>query len=443
MEGLTARVVQTTPLVIIPKEEVEEVKAKNAGSTAPVLQLEFTEIDLRRSVVDYRDSVNKMYASVDAGLINIKPRKLDLAKINFDLGDILLQQTKASIQLGKKEMVNPPAKGKNTPPDTAGSQPVRFAVNSLDLKEVAVKFDDDNAPRQSYGMDYLHLNAAIPELGVDRFVFTNDTISGQITKAAIKEQSGFHLNKLNANFLYTDNQAYIKDLYLKTPGTEIKRDIAIRYPSIESLATNIGNLVINADIDESRIQVKDILTFVPSLRQQPAFASPSATWYLDGKINGSVADLQIDRLRIAGFADTRVDVAGRITGLPDANKVQANLAIRELTTSRRDIIAFMPKGSLPPSLELPNRMKLAGTIRGNGSAMNTDLLLATDMGNVSVKGSLSEYANAQRARYDVTLRATSLNLRALLKDTMYGPVTLSVAAKGRGYDMKTANSTVK
>lgn len=440
LEGLTARIVQTTPLVIIPEEEVQVVKAEHAGSTTPVLQLDFKEIDLRKSAVEYRDSVNAMYASVNAGNINIKPKKLDLDKIYFDLGDILLQQTKASIQLGKTELANPKAKNNN--PDTAATQAMRFVVNSLKLDEVAVKFDDDNAPRQPYGMDYFHLNAAIPELAVDRFIFTNDTISGAITKASIKEQSGFDLNKLNAEFLYTNDQAYIKDFYLKTPGTEIKRDIAVRYPSIESLAANIGNLVIEADIDQSRIQVKDILTFVPDLRLQPAFASPSATWYLDGKIKGRVSDLTIDRLRIAGFADTRVDVAGRITGLPEADKIQANLAIRELKTSRRDILFFMPKGSLPPSIEIPASMSLAGTIKGNGATMNTDLLLTTNMGNVSINGLLSEYGNAQRAKYDMTVRANTLNLAALLKDSTYGPVSFAIVARGTGYDMKTANAII-
>jgi hypothetical protein len=441
---LTARVIQTTPLVIIPAEEIQEVKAENPGSSAPMLQLEFTEIDLQKSNVDYRDSVNAMFASVDLGKINIRPKKLDLGNINFDLGDIVLQQTKASIQMGKKTSANTNAKGKNTSPDTASAtSPVRFAVNSLELDQVAIKFDDDNSPRQPYGMDYLHLNAAIPALAINRFVFTNDSVAGVIAKASMKEQSGFQLDELKADFLYTNNQAYIHDLYLKTPGTEIKRDIGIRYASIESLAENIGNLQIDADIAGSRIQMKDVLTFVPMLRDQPAFASPDATWYLDSKITGRVSDLRIERFKVAGFADTRADLSGRITGLPEADKIQANLAIRELTSSRRDIVSFLPKGTLPPNIALPNRMSLAGTIKGNGTQMNTDLLLTTDMGNVSVKGLVSEYGNAQRAKYDLTLRTSSLNLNALLKDTAYGPVSLSLTAKGRGYDMKTANASLK
>lgn len=444
IEGLTARVVQTTPLVIIPKEEIQEVKAENPSSSAPILQLEFREIDLRKTTLDYRDSVNAMFASLDAGKLNVKPKKLDLDKIDFDLGDILLQQTKASIRMGKRSIANTAAKGKNTAPDTAkAAQPIRFAVNSLNIDQVAVKFDDDNAPAQKYGMDYLHLNAAIPSLNINRFLFTNDSIAGQITKAVMKEQSGFQLDQLTADFLYASDQAYIKDLYLKTPGTEIKREIGIRYASIESLATDIGDLRIDADLEGSRIQVKDVLTFVPMLREQPAFASPGATWYLDGKIEGRVADLRIDRLRVAGLADTRVDLSGRITGLPDAGKIQANLAIRELRSSRRDIMSFLPKGTLPPGINLPNTMNLAGTIRGNGAAMNTDLLLSTDMGNISVKGLLSEYGNAQRARYDLVVRGSSLNVNALLKDTIYGPVSFSVTAKGHGYDMKTANATIK
>lgn len=444
VDGLTARVIQTTPLVIIPQREIAEVKMENPTSATPMLQLEFTEINLQKSTVDYQDSVNAMFASVDAGRINVRPRKMDLDSIHFDFGDISLQQTKASFRMGKQAIANPESKGKNTAPDTAQTQQnIRLAFNSLHLEEVAVKFDDDNSPKQTYGMDYMHLNAAIPELTINRFLFNTDTIAGVIAKASLKEQSGFQLDQLKTDFLYASNQAYLKDLYLKTPGTEIKRDIAIRYASLESMVNDLGNLQINADIDKSKVQVKDILTFVPTLREQPAFASPDATWYVDGKINGRIADLQIERLQIAGLADTKVDVKGRITGLPNADKLQANLAIRQLSSSRRDILSFMPKNMLPSSINLPGSMNLAGTIKGNGSQMNTDLLLTTDMGNVSVKGTLQDYSNAQRAKYDLVLRASGINLNTFLKDTMYGPVNLSVTATGTGYDIKTANATVK
>ncbi|RYZ83075.1 MAG: hypothetical protein EOP04_20685, partial [Proteobacteria bacterium] len=146
--GLKANVIQTTPLVIIPKEEIEEVKAENANAAAPVLQIEFTEIDLQKSSVNYRDSVNAMFAAIDAGRINLKPKKLDLGNANFDLGDISISQTRASIQMGKNNKAKPAAKGKNTAPDTASNaQAIRFALNSLNIEEVALKFDDDNAPK--------------------------------------------------------------------------------------------------------------------------------------------------------------------------------------------------------------------------------------------------------------------------------------------------------
>jgi len=444
VEGITARVIQTTPLVIIPQREVEEVKKENPAPASPMLQLEFTEINLQKSMIDYRDSMNAMFAAVDAGRINVRPKKMDLDSFHFDLGDISLQQTKASFRMGKRSIAKPESKGKNTAPDTAQTQQnIRFALNSLQLDEVALKFDDDNSPKQAYGMDYMHLNAAIPQLTINRFLFNTDTIAGVIAKASLKEQSGFQLDQLKTDFLYASNQAYLKDLYLKTPGTEIKRNIAIRYASLESMVNDLSNLQINADLDKSRIQVKDVLTFVPTLREQPAFASPNATWYIDGKINGRIADLQIEKLQLAGLADTRVDMKGRITGLPDADKLQANLVIRQLSSSRRDILSFLPEDALPSTINLPGSMNLAGTIKGTGSQMNADLLLKTDMGNVSVKGTLQDYSNAQHAKYDLVLHASGMDLNAFLKDTSYGPVNLSVTARGTGYDMKTADASVK
>jgi hypothetical protein len=72
----------------------------------------------------------------------------------------------------------------------------------------------------------------------------------------------------------------------------LKRNALIRYASIESLQNDIGNMFLDLDIKESKLLVRDVLTFVPALRQQPAFAHPGATWYINTRITGRVADLR-------------------------------------------------------------------------------------------------------------------------------------------------------
>ncbi len=440
---LTAKIIQLKPMVLIKPEVIDSTKLEKAGSASPVLQLDIKHVSLQKSAIDYRDSTGAVYAFANVGQLDVKPGKIDLANNVFDLGKVSLDKTKAVVKLGKTSAVTP--KKKNISNDTLNASPgVTVAFSSLGVNGVSLQYDNDNEPLQKKGMDYSHINAVVNTLQVNEFLFNNDSIKGVVAKANLEEQSGFELQELSTDFLYTGNQAHLQDLYLKTPGTELKRDVTIRYASLKSLSGDIANLQLDADIIDSKVLVKDILTFVPSLQQQPAFSDPTATWYVDGRITGRVGDMQIDRLKISGLANTRIDITGKITGLPETKKINADLHIKELSSSRTDMLAILPKNTLPKNISLPGRMNLTGKIRGGMKKLNTDILLKTDLGNVSVKGMMQNISDARQAQYDVVVNTSSLDLGTLLKDKQtYGPVSATIIAKGKGYDVKTANATLK
>ncbi len=322
-----------------------EPEAKdNIEATQPnPMQLAFKKVDLKNIKVDYRNDVSATYSNFDIGLLNVKSNSIDLDNRVIDLEDISLENSIAAIRLGKKEAAKVVVKEAEQEAKSQVQAGWRIAVATIDLDNNTIKFDNDNNPRIKQGMDYAHLNAEALTLQAKDVLLDTDSIGGTISKANFKEQSGFVLNELKTEFLYTANGAYLNDLYLKTPGTELKRNAAIRYASIEALQNDIGNMQVDLDIEESKILVKDVLTFAPMLRQQPAFAHPDAVWYINSRVTGRVADLDIDALQIQGLQNTKMDVTGRIAGLPDMKNMNADLTIRNISSSRRDIDLFLPK----------------------------------------------------------------------------------------------------
>ena len=75
--------------------------------------------------------------------------------------------------------------------------------------------------------------------------------------------------------LYANNQAYLKSLLLKTPGTQLKRSLVLQYASLDELAKHFERTVFDIDVADSYVQVKDILLFAPQLRSQPALKNPN------------------------------------------------------------------------------------------------------------------------------------------------------------------------
>lgn len=440
INGLKARIYQSKPLL------EEKTKAQdNAEAQQPSkMQLNFRKLVLNDIDLDYRNDVSALYTNLNLGNLEINVNKLDLFNKVVDLQDIQLSKTIAVLRLGKKEAAKVVQKQVNQELTAqAESGGWRMNVGSIRLDEDNLQFDNDNMPRQPQGMDYAHIKAQGLTFHIDKLLYSKDSISGTISKAQMKEQSGFQLNRLETDFLYAANEAFFKNLILQTPGTELQRSIAIRYPSIESLKKNLGALQMDVDLHNSKIQVKDILTFVPSLRSQPAFANPGSTLRVNGRLKGSLARLQIETLQMQAFQDTKINLNGTVMGLPDVKKTGGNLVITELSTSKRDILLLAPKGSLPKSITLPERMKITGRVTGGLSNIIPNILLSTTLGSASISGSIKQPSDKRKSRYDVVIETHNLDLGTILQNKQnLGKLSAKFTAKGSGYDPKFANASI-
>ncbi|MBX3255849.1 MAG: translocation/assembly module TamB domain-containing protein [Chitinophagaceae bacterium] len=436
LEGFTARILQVKPLATPEPEEKSTVKAP--GPIA--LQLDIGKIDLEKIKVDYSNELSAMFADLNLGTLNIRPGKTDLANRLIDIETIQLDNTTAAIRFGKKVHGE---KTESPEIESNGEEAWKFRLGSLLLNDNSLAFDDDNAPRLKNGMDYMHLKADSVTLHLHDFAFAGDSIAGVVKKGQLKEQSGFVLQQLQTSFLYSEKQAYLKDLLLKTPGTELKRKAILSYPSLEILQKDITQLQLDLELADSKIAAKDILTFVPALQSQPAFADPRAAWLLNGNIKGAVNNLHIAVLQLAGLNDTRLDVSGSIKGLPDMDQLTADVLIRNISSSRRDITLLAPANTLPSNITIPERLSISGKIKGNNGRLNTNIKLVTSLGNAFIQGWLNQLTDKRKSSYDMTIGADRLDLGAILQNKQnLGAVTARFEVKGKGYDPDIADATL-
>lgn len=436
IHGLTARVYQVKPLATPEPEEKDRTEA----SQAPAMQLNLGSVKLDKINLDYRNDVSAFYTEADLGTLEVNAKTFDMSNRVIDLEKVLLANTNAKIRLGKKAEAKVVEKELEQELEVQAEAGWRILVRSVDIENNDLQFDNDNSAPTKKGMDYAHLDAKDFNLSGGDLLIATDTISGNINKASFSEQSGFTLNALRTEFAYTTTGSYLRDLYIETPGTRLQRQAEIRYASIDALSRDIGNMELDLDIEGSRVLVKDVLTFVPSLQAQPAFADPSAVWHLNGRITGKVKDLSIHSLQVQGLQDTRMDIAGRIKGLPSMKDMQADLAIREIRSSRRDITRFVPANSFPKQITLPATLRASGKITGNSNRMQTDIRLSTDLGNATVNGVFSEFDDPSKMGYQAKIETGSIQLGTILQNKMLGPVSVSVTANGKGMDLKTANA---
>ncbi|MBL7700403.1 MAG: translocation/assembly module TamB domain-containing protein [Chitinophagaceae bacterium] len=438
LKGIRANIYQRKPLM----EPAEITRDTAQAAPTQAIDLEVGTFNASDIHVDYGNDVSAFYTKLDLGTLALDADDLDMQNQVVKLDGIRLDNTTAQIKLGKTGKAKLVAEDAKQETQQA-QKGWRVEVKEIQLNNNNLAFTNDNEPAVAKGMDYAHLDAKGVTLHAEDFLFDPDSIAGKITKGQLSEKSGFRLNTLQTQFLYAFNQAYLHDLLLETPGTTLRRSAEIKYPSIEALQKDLGKMQLNVDLDNSKIQVKDLLTFAPMLAEQPAFSNPEATWTVNGEVNGSVANMNIGTLQLSAFNNTVVDIKGKIAGLPDGNKVAGNLSINKIQTSGRDLRMFIPKGALPSTITLPEVFNLSGTVAGSMRDAKGKLNLSTDLGNVAVDGSIKNATDKNNADYNATVNTRNVKLGTIMQnDSMFGDLTATVKASGKGFDQKTAAANI-
>lgn len=439
VDGLTANIYQVKPLAK-PEPAIKDI----VEAQQPILmKLFFKESDLKNVKVNYRNDVSAFYTTLDIGALNVKPNHIDLDDRVIDLKNVDLSNTTALIKLGKKEAAKVVVKEVKKEAEIQAETGWRITSSSINLANNTLQFDNDNEPRLKYGIDYNHMKADSLTLQANDLVMTKDSIGGKIKKANFREQSGFVLEELSGDILYANTQTYVKDFVLKTPGTELKRSASLTYLSYNDLVKNFPKTKIDADISNSRVQVKDILAFAPQLRSQPAFANPNATWYINFQGNGTLESMYISDLQFRGLKNTQIDASGTLVAKTDPNRAAGTLAIKKLHTTQSDIALFTGQKLSTPQVNLPEEFDAHGTLAGSIKNLSTNLTINSSVGSANVNGRFANLDDPKRVGYNALIKTNSLNLGYILRNKQFGGVSANMNLSGQGFDPNKVNINFK
>lgn len=420
-------------------QKIAEVSVKTVDTIAKRtdFNLELKKITLSKINVLYDNKNSKMNSGLTLGKLNLLVNDIDIKNKMFDFVSFELNGLKGNLLLGKKE------KQIQAPDMTASASRTegwKMKLESIDLQNIAFKFDDMEFPVTANGIDYRHLDMNGLNAKGKQIYFANDTISGKVKSLTVNEKSGLKIEQLRTQFFYGPKQAYLNDLYLRTPQTELKDKLKVNYQSIGSISKKIGDLSIDANLSQSRIGFKDVLLFAPQLRKtNPFLSNPNAILYINSRVNGKVKDLNIPYFQMQGIGNTKVSVSGKIKGLPNYEKAFFDLDIKNITSSSRDVISFAPEGSLPKTIRLPEQFNANGKFKGTIDNFKTKLLLNSSYGKANVDA-LFDRRIKSGEKYDATIAFMDFNLGRLIKNDSLGKITLNAKVKGQGLNPKTANA---
>jgi translocation and assembly module TamB len=434
MVGLKGRVYQQKPLLNTIQNIETAAKEK---SQQPQLFIQLQKILFTDITIDYKDFVGQLSAFVVLNVFNVTDAKLDLQKNIFNLSKLELKNIRANIVLEKRKVVIDTATNKII----QAQNPIRVIVENISLRNDNIRFDDNNKINQKTGIDYSHLQLQQLNLQLNNLAYTTDSIAGNIEQASLKEKSGLVINNFHTQFLYTATQVYLKELLVQTPGTEIHRSLVIHYPSFAEIQKNIGKLQLDIDINNSRVQVKDILLFMPAMLTQPAFKNPSSVFLINGIITGTFAEMSVRAFQLQGLSGTELNVTGKIAGLPAINKLKGNLEI-SISSNRNDIL-LIAGGKMPEGVTIPQQITINGTTGVNNGGLNTLMAIKSSLGNAKINVSFSQLNNIRNSAYTATIITDKLDVGTITQNqNNIGIVTSEFTMKGENFDPKKMNATL-
>lgn len=432
IDGLTAFIKQWSPATVntAPTAEDFGLAEDTVQNNSLLPSLATNIIKLKNILVRYEDASSAMDSKFDIKNLSANVEEIDLNREVVRLQEVMLEGSDSFIVFGKSTKKPP----ENSSSDSSSINWV-VSAEKLSIDKTNLWYKDENQPRMK-GFDYSNIKIADLVAAMDDLYYSSDSISGSLANLSAKDHSGLYLKQLKGDFVYGNTGATIENLLAETSNTILRDYIKVSYPSLNAIADNPALMTIEANIVKSQIDMSDIRYFAPDLEKMDVMKPlMSKRFYIDGRVIGKVDDLHIPKIEFKTLDNTHIIASADITGLPDVDRMNIDLNLKKFTTSRRDIQRLVAKSLLPDSIQLPNSISLAGTLKGGMSGFDANMTLLTDKGNATVNGYLN--MAGRDTTYDAQVTVDDFNIGHILnQDSVLGIISLEASVKGSGLDPK-------
>ncbi|WP_407479532.1 translocation/assembly module TamB domain-containing protein [Elizabethkingia miricola] len=425
--------------------EVSEKVGKKVDSLSKQqpMKIGLQGIKLTNFNIDYGDENTKTFAKVLFKELSTKVNQLDLENNAYNIDNVLLAGADIRADLYLPAKKEDPKKVQKISAGSGKEKAMKVLLGNLNFNDVKVVYNNTAVVPSKLGMDYNHLNFSRMNVDVRNFKMENNEFAGTVKSAEIKESKGLDIQRLTTNFTYGSKEAYLKNLYLQTPKTVLRDEVVIGYDSVEQLTANPGAVKVSASIRDSKVGFSDILNLVPALRNTVPFNKyPNAVLLVNANAKGSINDLVIQNFKLSGIDQLKVAASGRIKNAMNPDQLYYDLKIGELSSSDKTIYNLVPKNTIPSNISLPSFFSVKGIAKGTTKNVNTNLNLTSAFGNAEIIAQV-DMRRKNHELYDVNANLHNLQIGKIIQNKEVGAITAKIAAKGEGFDPKSAKADIR
>ena len=256
--------------------------------------------------------------------------------------------------------------------------------------------------------------------------FLNDSIFIK-TSLTTKERSGLEVTQLKADIKFHPEAMEFAKLDLRTPGSRLHNFFALRYNSFDDLGEFISQVTLDGNFDKAQLSSDDIAYFAPALKDLKKSIK------IDGRIRGTVDDLQAKNLVVEAGNNTYLKGNIRITGLPNIDKTYIDFDANNFRTTYNDVVAIIPqvKKISQPRLDLLQYIRFTGNFTGFINDFVTYGTIETNLGTV-VSDVNMKFPSKGNTSYSGNIQTRDFELGKFIETPEIGKISFKGKINGNG-----------
>jgi len=367
-------------------------------------------------------------------IISVDIKHIDLRNKSFTLGHIIAEDpvlaliTDSSGVMNLTWYLNMLKKSDDTLKKSSGT----IKINKIDLINARFSLINKTGTKNKNNIDFNNLHLAGVNGTLENLVKNDDTTSFIINGFKFRESGGFIVKRMNSEVTLSGTKIFLRSTFIECDSSILNITYAgLQADSSESFKNFTEEVRIEISIDRSLVNLSDIKYFVP------AFNNMNETFWLSGKVNGTISELRGRNIEVSYGNHTALDCDFDFSGFPKIENTFMYLGINNLQTNATDIEKIIIPGK--GKIILPGFFYRLGTITFDGSftGFTTDFVaygkLRTSLGSVNTDISLRP-EESNRFKVKGLITGNSIALGELTGNTgMFGNVSLRTNVDGYAY----------
>ncbi len=391
------------------------------------------ELIIEQTKGHYISPPSGMYLYPDINYLLATKVKADVSAMDYSAEELVLKENDIKYYVGKTVSDST----QSSEVDSAStSTPWHVSAASIELQDNhLIYFDSTITKLPDHQFDPSHLNVNHLTIQLNDLDISPTFVDAQLENFAFALSEQMAVKSFSGQFHLDSTHLNLTDQHLETNHTQLDYTLKTTFKSLSDFLDSPENAFINEFKVDGKIGRSDVDYFYP-LEEVPASIQTIA---INTALKGKVNDLTLSTFKLESENHLKVDISGKIAGLPEVDELSYDLKINKLMTNLPALRATAQK-QVATSVELPSWIDFRGTLEGTIQSVDAELKMKSQMGSADINADVNiEKGNEH---YDVAISAEELAVGKLTgQDSLLGKTTFNFSAKGHYFDPNKIDAT--